>query len=135
MKMKLHTSRNTLNLKRKHSRRRMSFQTISTKTENQLKQCDITQQTVDGTSCIIQSTSNTKNCYPLNIECNADPTILLIDYSTLCNSMFKELLSGAINTEKDSFAELLHHEETFPLIREPTQLLDKLNYTKLQHDQ
>src|SRR4051794_12021057 len=92
-----HTEK-TQNFKRKHRRRRMHMKTISNKIHNPIKQCDIIQQTEDRTSIMTtQSTLTKKKYYPLEIQCNIDPTVFLSDYSILSNSSFKEILINRIN--------------------------------------
>ena len=66
-----------------------------------------------------------------------DPTTYLRDYTTLSNLAFKEILLKAMNIQANtSFFELLNNnEQILTFLRRCTQLINQLNYTKLQLEQ
>ena len=67
---------------------------------------------------------------------NTDLTLLLIDYSIMSKIAFKEMLiATADNTNINSFVESLDNEETWTFTRQLTQLINQLNYLKLQDEQ
>ncbi|CAF1146197.1 unnamed protein product [Rotaria sp. Silwood1] len=73
----------------------------------------------------------------VNLATSSDPTLLLQDYLTISDSKFKEMLltSTSDRTHTDTLIELLNQEEIFLFIRQLTQLVNKLNYSQLQHEQ
>ncbi|CAF4113102.1 unnamed protein product [Rotaria sordida] len=73
----------------------------------------------------------------LDITTSTDPTLLLTDYLTISNIKFKEMLLASTSDDinKDALNELLNNEDIFLYIRQLTQLVNKLNYSKLQNEQ
>ncbi|CAF1285191.1 unnamed protein product [Rotaria sp. Silwood1] len=73
----------------------------------------------------------------MDMETNYDPTLLLPDYLKLSDSnltqMLLKLSSNIIN--QDALIELLNQKEILLFIRELTQLVNKFNYSQLQHEQ
>ncbi|CAF5014335.1 unnamed protein product, partial [Rotaria sp. Silwood1] len=72
-----------------------------------------------------------------NMETSSDPTYLLPDYSKLSDSQFTQVLLTSAPTimNKDKLIELLNQKHIFVFIRQLTQLINKLNCSKLQHEQ
>ena len=73
---------------------------------------------------------------------NTDPTPFLFDYSIISNIAFKEMLltetttgAAADNTRINSFVESWNNEETWTSTLQLTQLINRLNYLKLQDEQ
>ncbi|CAF1111280.1 unnamed protein product [Rotaria sordida] len=73
----------------------------------------------------------------LDITTSTNPTLLLTDYLTISNIKFKEMLLASTSDDinKDALNELLNNEDIFLYIRQLTQLVNKLNYSKLQNEQ
>ncbi|CAF1271725.1 unnamed protein product [Rotaria sp. Silwood1] len=71
------------------------------------------------------------------METSSDPTYLLPDYSKLSDSQFTQVLLTSAPTimNKDKLIELLNQKHIFVFIRQLTQLINKLNCSKLQHEQ
>jgi hypothetical protein len=74
---------------------------------------------------------------PLNTASNIDPTLLLSDYSMISDIKFKEMLltSKSEDIITNAFIDLLNNEKIFIFIRQLTQLINTLNYSKLQYEQ
>lgn len=74
---------------------------------------------------------------PLDITTNTDPTLLLVDYLTISDTNFKEMLLKLVSNDADRniLNELLNKEDLFLFIRQLTQLVNKLNYFQLQYQQ
>ncbi|CAF4132862.1 unnamed protein product, partial [Rotaria sordida] len=74
---------------------------------------------------------------PMDMATSSDPTLLLPDYSKLSDSKFTQmLLTSMSNTiNQDAIIELLNQKEILLFIRELTQLVNKFNYSQLQHEQ
>jgi hypothetical protein len=67
---------------------------------------------------------------------NTDLTLLLIDYANMSKIAFKEMLVTKTDTMNiNSFVESLNNEETWTYTRQLTQLINQLNYLKLQDEQ
>jgi hypothetical protein len=77
--------------------------------------------------------------FSLNIDSNTDLTLLLFDYSIISNINFKEILlkTTAIVTDidKNYFVNLLDNEYILKFIHQLAQLMNKMNYSKLQLEQ
>jgi hypothetical protein len=77
--------------------------------------------------------------FSLNIDSNTDLTLLLFDYSIISNINFKEILlkTTAIVTDidKNYFVNLLDNEYILKFIHQFAQLMNKMNYSKLQLEQ
>ena len=89
---------------------------------------------------ILNSNSNNKKkkSNPLDITSNTDPTLLLSDYSNISNVKLREMLLTAIpeiDINTNVFMNFLDNEEMFIFIRQLIQLINKLNYYKLQYEQ
>ncbi|CAF3104310.1 unnamed protein product [Rotaria sp. Silwood2] len=79
-----------------------------------------------------------KKNYPMvDQSTHSDPTVLLQDYSTISDSKFQEILvKSTCNTmNKDELFELLNQKDLFIFIRHLTELVNKLKYAELQHEQ
>ncbi|CAF1290953.1 unnamed protein product [Rotaria sp. Silwood1] len=74
---------------------------------------------------------------PLDLSTSSDPTLLLPNYLTISDSKFKEMLltSTSNNMNTEALSELLNQKEILVFIRQLTHLVNKLNYTQLQHEQ
>ncbi|CAF1369882.1 unnamed protein product [Rotaria sp. Silwood1] len=74
---------------------------------------------------------------PLDLSTSSDPTLLLPNYLTISDSKFKEMLltSTSNNMNTDTLSELLNQKEILVFIRQLTHLVNKLNYSQLQHEQ
>ncbi|CAF4216325.1 unnamed protein product [Rotaria sordida] len=74
---------------------------------------------------------------PMDMATSSNPTLLLPNYSKLSDSKFTQmLLTSMSNTiNQDAIIELLNQKEILLFIREFTQLVNKFNYSKLQHEQ
>lgn len=119
-------TRKTQHFKRKHRRLNMQIQLPNTLNIEEFQNLSISQQS---------SIKQMPNC--LDIATNTDPTLLLIDYLTISNAKFKEMLQTLASEDIDTnpLIELLNKEDVFIFIRQLTQLVNKLNYSKLQHEQ
>ncbi|CAF2268566.1 unnamed protein product [Rotaria magnacalcarata] len=84
-----------------------------------------------------QQSPVSKKSNSLDIATNTDPTLLLSDYSMMPIRDFKEMLltSSATDTDINALKQLLDKDETSLFIRQLTQMVNKLNYSKLQHEQ
>ncbi|CAF1259529.1 unnamed protein product [Rotaria sp. Silwood1] len=73
----------------------------------------------------------------MDMKTSSDLTLLLLDYSTISDSKFTQmLLTSTTNLmNHDALIELLKQKEILIFIRQLTQLLNKLNYSQLQHEQ
>ncbi|CAF3743000.1 unnamed protein product [Rotaria sp. Silwood1] len=71
------------------------------------------------------------------METSSDPTYLLPDYSKLSDSQFTQTLLTSTSTiiNQDNLIEVLNQKDIFIFIRQLTQLLNRLYYSKLQHEQ
>ncbi|CAF2845161.1 unnamed protein product [Rotaria sp. Silwood2] len=78
-----------------------------------------------------------KNYPIIDLATNSDPTVFLQDYSTISDSKFHEKLVKSIgNTmNQDELIELLNQKDLFIFIRHLTELVNKLKYAELQHEQ
>ncbi|CAF3828787.1 unnamed protein product [Rotaria sp. Silwood1] len=81
--------------------------------------------------------SNKNKSYATDMETSSDPTYLLPDYSKLSDSQFTQTLLTSTSTiiNQDKLIEVLNQKDIFIFIRTLTQLLNRLNYSKLQHEQ
>ncbi|CAF2845112.1 unnamed protein product [Rotaria sp. Silwood2] len=81
--------------------------------------------------------SNKNKCYATDMETSFDPTYLLPDYSKLSDSQFTQTLLTSTSTiiNQDNLIEVLNKKDIPIFIRQLTQLLNKLNYSQLQHEQ
>ncbi len=113
------------------------MKTISDQAARQFSHAEMIQLVEDKTLSMSSPSFMKKKCYPLHTESNTDPTLSLSDYSIISNKVFKEMLLTTISTDTDdnSLDKLLDIEETLIFIRQLTQLLNKLNYFKLQGEQ
>ncbi|CAF0738975.1 unnamed protein product [Rotaria sordida] len=86
---------------------------------------------------VSQQSSVKKKSNPLDITTNTDPTLLLTDYLTISNIKFKEILLtfASEDINKDTLTELLNKKDIFLFIHQLTQLVNILNYSKLQNEQ
>jgi hypothetical protein len=72
---------------------------------------------------------------------NTDPTLFFSDYSLISNMAFKEMLLtetigvAGDNTDINSLVKSLNTEEIWTFTRQLTQLINQLNYFKLQEEQ
>ena len=82
-----------------------------------------------------QRPSATKASNPLDIGTNTDPTLLLTDYSKMHNENFKEILLTSTDTDTNALKQLLDNDGICTYIRQLAQLVNKLNYSKLQNEQ
>lgn len=82
-----------------------------------------------------QQQSTTKASNPLDIGTNTDPTLLLTDYLKMHNRNFKEILLTSTDTDTNTLKQLLDNEAMCTYMRQLTQLVSKLNYSKLQNEQ
>ena len=78
--------------------------------------------------------------YHFHSGSNTDLNPFLFDYSVMSNTALKEMLvtaaaSAADNTNATTFVESLNNEETLTFTRQLTQLINQLNYLKLQDEQ
>ncbi|CAF3858563.1 unnamed protein product [Rotaria sordida] len=73
----------------------------------------------------------------MDIETSSDPTLLLPDYSTISDSNFTQMLLTLMPNimNRNEFMELLNHKEILIFIRELTKLVNRFNYSQLQHEQ
>jgi hypothetical protein len=78
-----------------------------------------------------------KECFPLLINSNTDPTLFLTDFSMISYLDLKEMFLTIIIDDNDQklLNKVFNHEEIMFFIRQLTQLINKLHYTKLQNEQ
>ncbi|CAF4771192.1 unnamed protein product, partial [Rotaria sp. Silwood2] len=121
--------------KKKNRRSRMKNKQVSINQQLQLATMDpsVQFQHLSTTSDL----SMEKN-YPIfDLATNSDPTVLLQDYSRISDSKFQEILvKSIVNTmNQDELIELLNQKDRFIFIRHLTELVNKLKYAELQHEQ
>jgi hypothetical protein len=138
MKKKLNQGQNTRkiqHLKKKKYRRHMK--TISGQATREFSNSEMIQLVEDKTLSMSSPSFMKKKCFPLHTESNLDPTLFLTDYSKFSNKDLKEMLSTIIASDMDrnSWNKLLDTEETLIFIRRLTQLINQLNFFKLQDEQ
>ena len=111
---------------------------ISDHVAHQFLHSDMVQFVEDRTLPMSSPSFMKKKCYPLHTESNTDPTVFLSDYSLFSTKTFKEMLltiATVSDMDKNTLNKLLDIDEIFIFIRELTQLINKLNYFKLQVEQ
>jgi len=114
------------------------MKTISEQTDDQWQQSsEMIQFVEDRTLSMSSSLFKKKKCYPLYSGSNTDPTLFLSDFSMISNQTFKEMLLNIIPSEleRNSLDKLLNIEEILTFIRQLAQLINTLNYLKLQVEQ
>lgn len=86
---------------------------------------------------LLSTTITMKKFYPLHILSNVELCQFSSDYITMSNIKFKQILSTYALTHFhiDLLDEYLDTEEKITFIRQLIQLIDKLNYFKLQDEQ
>ncbi|CAF1261333.1 unnamed protein product [Rotaria sp. Silwood1] len=84
-----------------------------------------------------QQSSLKKKYYPSYIEVNINPILFLHDYSIMSNKDFSQVLSAVItaDADRDYLLELCKNEAIFHYVRQLAQSINKLSYSKLQHEQ
>ncbi|CAF4431921.1 unnamed protein product, partial [Rotaria sp. Silwood2] len=75
--------------------------------------------------------------YPVDLATSSDSTLLLGDYLLISDNKFKEMLLTSMpnNIDNDALVELLNQKDILLSIRQLTQLINKLHYSQLQHEQ
>ncbi|CAF4304452.1 unnamed protein product, partial [Adineta steineri] len=128
-------TRKIQNMKKKYHRH---TRTISDEVARQFAQSEMMQLMEDKQlSMPSSSLSRKKKCFSLYTESNLDPSLFLTDYSMVSNNIFKDMLLTTITTDENQhfLNKLFDTEEMLTYIRQLTQLINKLNYFKLQDEQ
>jgi len=104
------------------------------------EQQDVIQFLQDNIFSMLEDSSvKTKNYGPhFHRGSNTDPTSFLFDYSIISNIAFKEMLlteTTPDTTRINLFVEPWNNEETWTFTQQLTQLINQLNYLKLQDEQ
>ncbi|CAF4885152.1 unnamed protein product [Rotaria sp. Silwood1] len=75
--------------------------------------------------------------YPSYTEANIDPTLFLTDYSVMSNKDFQEVLLTITTSDadRDYLLDIRKNEAIFNYSRQLAQSINKLTYSKLQHEQ
>ncbi|CAF1459883.1 unnamed protein product [Adineta steineri] len=127
--------RKVQNMKKKYHRH---TRTISDEVARQFAQSEMMQLIEDKQlSMPSSSLSRKKKCFSLYTESNLDPSLFLTDYSMVSNNIFKDMLLTRITTDDNQhfLNKLFDTDEMLTYIRQLTQLINKLNYFKLQDEQ
>ncbi|CAF1588554.1 unnamed protein product, partial [Adineta steineri] len=111
--------------------------TISDEVARQFAQSEMMQLIEDKQLSMPSSSSRKKKCFSLYTESNLDPSLFLTDYSMVSNNTFKDMLLTTITTDDNQnlVNKLFDTDEMLTYIRQLTQLINKLNYFKLQDEQ
>ena len=137
MKKKLNHGQHTRKVQHLKKKKYHYMKTISDQAVRQFSHPTMAQLTEDNTLSMSSPSFIKTKCYPLHIESNIDPTLFLSDYTAMSNMSFKEMLLSIIlsDMDKDSWNKVLDTEESLIFIRQLTQLINNLNYYKLQDEQ
>ncbi|CAF4199114.1 unnamed protein product [Adineta steineri] len=128
-------TRKVQNMKKKYHRH---TRTISDEVARQFAQSEMIQLIEDKQlSMPSSSLSRKKKCFSLYTKTNLDPSLFLTDYSIVSNNTFKDLLLTTMTTDDNQnfVNKLFDTDEMLTYIRQLTQLINKLNYFKLQDEQ
>jgi hypothetical protein len=120
--------------KRKHHKSNKHHQTIFNQTDDLFNNVHTREIVEQDPSLSMSSSSLTKKTfYPLHILSNIDPSVFLSNYSTVCNTSFKQIFSTHFSI--NIYDELLDNDEKIIFTRQLFELINKLNYIKLQDEQ
>ncbi|CAF3411895.1 unnamed protein product [Rotaria socialis] len=121
--------------KKKNRRWHMKKKNVSLNNQFQLVTSEASAQLQNRS--ITQDLPMNKNNKLVKLATSTDPTLLLPDYSTIPDIKFKEMLLASVpdNINTNTLPELLNQKEILLFIRHLTQLVNKLNYSQLQHAQ
>ncbi|CAF1427977.1 unnamed protein product [Adineta steineri] len=128
-------TRKVQNMKKKYHHH---TRTISDEVARQFSQSEMMQLMEDKQlSMPSSSLSRKKKCFSLYTESNLDPSLFLTDYSMVSNNTFKDMLLTTMTTDDNQnfVNKLFDTDEMLTCIRQLTQLINKLNYFKLQDEQ
>ncbi|CAF4137034.1 unnamed protein product [Adineta steineri] len=128
-------TRKVQNMKKKYH---CHTRTISDEVARQFAQSEMMQLIEDKQMSMPSSSlSRKKKCFSLYTKTNLDPSLFLTDYSMVSNNTFTDMLMTRITTDDNQnfVNKLFDTDEMLTCIRQSTQLINKLNYFKLQDEQ
>jgi hypothetical protein len=131
-------TRKVQHFKRKHRKSNKHWKTISNETYDLSEQADTREMfQKDLTLFMSPSLSMKKTFYPLHILSSIDPSIFLSNYSTMSNTNFQQMLSALFvaHYNINLYNEFLDTDEKVTFTRQLFDLINKLNYIKLQEEQ
>jgi hypothetical protein len=124
--------------KRKHHKSNKHRKTISNETYDLLEQGDTREMFQKDLNLFMSPLLSTKKTfYPLHILSNIDPSTLLSNYSMMSNTNFQQMLLAhfEVHYNINLYNELMDTDEKVTYIRQLFDLINKLNYIKLQDEQ